>query len=266
MKFTVHTVVKNEDRWIWYALQSVLPFAEKILVFDTGSTDMTVPIIKSLNSPKITFEEKGPVDRHGLVKLRREQIKRTETEWFLILDGDEIWPEKELKKLLAAAESVEKNIAALFNRNRNCVGDVFHFLPESSGRYSFAGRSGHLNIRMMRKTPSLNIIGEYPLESYTDDHGPIEKQDGNLKFVDCWYLHTSFLKRSSMDESKASGSFKKSKIWEKGISMKNTDLPEVFFRDRLEGVSDPLTKRGFAYDTASMFTTPFISFKRKMNK
>ena len=39
---TVHCVVKNEERWIWFAINSILDIAEKILVYDTGSTDKTV--------------------------------------------------------------------------------------------------------------------------------------------------------------------------------------------------------------------------------
>ena len=35
---TVHMVVKNEDRFIWYALNSVLPYVDKVIIFYTGST------------------------------------------------------------------------------------------------------------------------------------------------------------------------------------------------------------------------------------
>ena len=264
MKFTVHVVIKNEDRWIWFALQSILPFAEKVLIFDTGSTDRTVEVVKFLQSSKITFEGKGPVDRKGLVRLRQEQIDRTGTEWFLILDGDEIWPERELKKLLKAAETSEKHIAALVNRNRNCVGDVYHYLPETSGKYSLGGKVGSLTIRMLRKTPGLKISGEYPLESYADKNGPVEKQDNNLQFVDCWYLHASFLQRSSMDQSKLSGSFGRKKIWERGLKMKEAELPEVLFENGPSQSGNPLAKRGIWYELLAYLFTPFISLKRML--
>jgi len=87
---TVHCVVKNEERWIWFALKSILDIADKILVYDTGSSDRTVDIIKTIKSKKIFFEEKGEVDAKGLAQFRREQLIRTKKEWFLILDGDEI--------------------------------------------------------------------------------------------------------------------------------------------------------------------------------
>jgi glycosyltransferase involved in cell wall biosynthesis len=54
---TVHMVVKNEDQWIWYSIQSVLQYVDKILITDTGSTDHTVEIIKSIKSPKLIKSE-----------------------------------------------------------------------------------------------------------------------------------------------------------------------------------------------------------------
>ena len=165
-KITIHCIIKNEDRWIWYALQSVLPYVEKILIYDTGSTDNTLPIIKSIAFPKIVLEEKGVVDRRGLVALRQEQLERTQTPWFMLLDGDEIWPQESIKKLLSAAQNASKKTLALFTRTRNCVGDIYHYLPDSKGHYQIKNITGHLNIRLIRNIPRLKVIGEYPLESY----------------------------------------------------------------------------------------------------
>jgi len=35
---TAHMIVKNEEQWVWYALQSILPYVDKVIVYDTGST------------------------------------------------------------------------------------------------------------------------------------------------------------------------------------------------------------------------------------
>lgn len=259
---TVHSVVKNEDIWVWFALQSVLPFVEKILIFDTGSTDKTVEVIKSIQSPKIILEKRGPADPKKMAALRQEQIDRTKTEWILILDGDEIWPKVQLKKLLDASETAPQNTAALFNRTRISLGDLYHYLPESAGRYSIAGMTGNFNMRMVRKTPDLKVVGEYPLESFVNESGPLLKQEKNLSFVDCWYLHTSFLKRSSCDVKKKSGSFGRKKIWEKGLSLKEGELPEVLSQKPPLSLVDPFQKRGRFYETAALFTTPLINLKR----
>ena len=263
MKITVHCIVKNEDCWVWFAINSVLPFVEQILIYDTGSEDKTVDIIKSIKSPKIIFEEKGSVEAEGLVSLRQEQVNRTETDWFLILDGDEIWPKKQFEILIKAASKCHQNTPALFNRVRNSIGDVYHYLPESAGKYEINRMRGNLNIRMIRKSADLKIIGEYPLESFTNVNGPIDKQK-DIKFVDCWYLHTTFLKRSSKDKFKKSGSFGKKKLWEKGIKLQQDELPEVFFKKRPEIVQDPLIQRGRLFNLVSQVTTPLIFLKRKL--
>lgn len=263
MKITAHCIVKNEDIWVWYAINSVLPYVEKVLIFDTGSDDNTVKIIKSINSDKLIFEEKGSVDKKGLVALRKEQIGLTETEWLLILDGDEIWPGKQIKKLIQQAKEASANTKAFFNKTKNCIGDIYHYLPDEAGKYNLGGVKGNLNIRLIRKTNGLNIIGEYPLESYIDEEGEISKQIDNIFFVDCWYLHTTYLKRTTSGVSKASGSLGKSKFWEKGLKIKKKKLPEVLFGNHPDIVPKVVKRRGLYYEAVSSITTPFINFKRK---
>lgn len=261
MKFSAHMIVKNEDQWIWYAINSVLPYADKLFIFDTGSTDKTVELIRSINSEKIIFEEKGKVDTKGLVKLRREQLERTTTEWFLIVDGDEIWPSRELAKLIDEAQKAPKDKIALFNRTRNCVGDVFHYIPDNEGEYKIAGIKGNLNTRMIRNTNDLTIVGEYPQETYTNKNGFIQSQDEKLIFVDCWYLHTTYLKRSSVDFQKTSGSLGRRKLWVKGNKLLNTNLPEVFFKERPKNVNNPLSKRNLLYELIVLALIPLKYIK-----
>ena len=57
---TAHCLIKNEENFVWYAIKSVVDFVDKIIVFDTGSTDKTVELIKKLAEEypeKIIFEE-----------------------------------------------------------------------------------------------------------------------------------------------------------------------------------------------------------------
>lgn len=262
MKITAHCIVKNEDRWVWFAIQSVLPYVDELLIFDTGSSDKTIKIIELIKSPKIIFEKRGEVNREEFTKLRQEQINRTKTEWFLILDGDEIWPKMELEKMIQLANNAESNISAVFNRTRNCIGDVYHYLPESSGNYEIAGHKGNLNIRLIRKKKTLKVEGIYPDEYFLDENGAIQKQSENLLFVDCWYLHATFLNRSSADNSKTSGSLGKKKTWEKGLKMKNQELPEVFQMSRPELIDDPFKKRSLNYELIAFLVAPIINIKR----
>ena len=48
MKLVSLSMVKNEEYWIWYALTSVAPHVDEILVFDNGSQDRTVEIVREI--------------------------------------------------------------------------------------------------------------------------------------------------------------------------------------------------------------------------
>ena len=266
MKITVHTLVRDEDIWIWYALKSVLPYVDKILVCVNGSKDKTLEVIKSINSKKIELDERGPVDRKTLVKIRQEMIDKTKTEWFLILDGDEIWPKKEIESLIKQAEKAPRTIVGLITNTRNCVGDVFHYMPESAGHYNIGGYQGNLTIRLIRKTKDMHMGGVYPWETWSTNKGPIQKLDNQLIFSDTWYLHTSYLQRSSVTDEKTSGSLGKRKFWEKGIVMNKDELPNVLYENVPFELHDPLKNRGVAYEIMANLAAPLLKFKRGMQK
>ena len=243
---TLHTIVKNEDRFIKAALISALTSKDvkRALVWDTGSTDNTVSEILSIKDSRIEFMEKGNVSRKQLILLRNEQLKITKTPWILLVDGDEIWPEKNLdnliqttKKCLAEPDQAspdESEIIALVNRTRNVAGDIYHYLPESKGHYKIGKWTGHLNIRAIKNLPGLIVKGEYPDEFYELNGKKIQDQPEKLKFVDTWYLHTTHLKRSDswLAEFKTVDRLKKHKWFHrftgtKLIEMNKVDLPEV---------------------------------------
>lgn len=200
-RITTHTIVKNEQNWIKPALLSVIDQVDRLLVWDTGSTDKTPAIIKSINSPKIVFSQKGSVDRQQLVNLRNLQLKATQTPWFLILDGDEIWPKNNIIQLIKAMEKAQSNTIALVNRTKNCIGDLHHFFPESKGQYHIGPWQGHLNIRAIKNLPGLQVVGEYPDEAYIYQGKKLQNQPERLEFVDTWYLHTTHLKRTDWRHS-----------------------------------------------------------------
>lgn len=237
---TVHVLIKNEDCWIWYALMSVVDYVDKILIYDTGSTDKTIDIIKSIDSPKIILESHPASTRKDLVKLRQEQLDRTDTPWFMLLDGDEIWPQGNLQKLLVAAANADENILAFFNRTRNCVGDIYHYLPQSSGQYRIKNVTGHLNIRLIKKVPGLKVVGEYPLEAYTWRGTPIQNLSSRIQFIDTWYLHTTHLPRSSRRNGGVIDRNKKRKWWRPSLTMPKSELPEVFWQLRPSLVPPPI--------------------------
>lgn len=127
MSLTAHCLIKNEDQFIGYAIRSVIGFVDNILVFDTGSTDRTVSIIKELQEQypnKIMLEEKGACDKMRHTQLRQEMIERTTTDWFMILDGDEVWTERALGEATGMIRSSQYD--GIVTRFYECVGDVYH--------------------------------------------------------------------------------------------------------------------------------------------
>jgi glycosyltransferase involved in cell wall biosynthesis len=260
---TVHTIAKNEDRFIWYALKSVLPYVEKVLVFDTGSTDKTVQIIKELARKYKNLEfRKCPVsdpDEYG--KLREKQVNLTKTPWFLVLDGDEIWPEKELIRLLQLTKELPKEKIAVVNRTRNCVGDIWHYLPESFGKYRFLNRTGHYTIRLMRKL-SYSVENAYPKETYAIN-GESISSSGDLVFSDSWYLHVTHLCRSSVNNNSPLFTNRRQVI-AKGIAISKKALPSVIFDDKPALVENVTYKRSALFEISAYLLDFLRDIKRKI--
>lgn len=253
---TGHCLVKNEDRFVWYAINSVLPYLDRLIVFDTGSTDQTVEIIKSIKSSKIHFEIKSAATPEELVKLREEQLRLTRTPWFFLLDGDEVWPKAMLTTLFTRSFDLSKNKLAVVCRTRNAVGDIYHYLPESFGHYHLLGQTGHFNIRLYRNVPGLSVKGVYPLESYMLNGHPVNEMEENLAFADVWYLHLTHLDRSSRPLFGNQIFHRKKKFqYNLGIKMLPEEIPEIFFFKGHRDNTLAVKKRSFLYVQIAVFVS-----------
>jgi glycosyltransferase involved in cell wall biosynthesis len=244
LDLTAHVVLYNEEKWVRFAILSVLPHVESLIIFDTGSTDKTVEIIKQIKSSKIIFFEKGKVNQQKLIALRNEQIKMTKTKWFMIVDGDEVYPSRIFNKLNAVDAG---RFSGVFLKNHMCIGDVFHELSTRYGKYKLCDQVGHLNLRFYQKHEDWKWWGEYPLEFYGDEKGnSINQMCDKLFFLDDYYWHLSFLKRS--------GDVNRNHIkYHLGKRIKD-NLPEVFKDVALE-------KRSFRYIAKSFIETPIRYLK-----
>lgn len=271
-KITVHCIVKNEEKWIWYAIESLRDIAYEIIIYDTGSTDNTVKIIKTFKDKKITFKEKGPVDSSQLVSLRREQLKQTKTEWFLILDGDEIWSKDVKDELIKKIKNASPNDWGIVVRAWNFVSDVFHVHPESKlYHWPYAPKNyvGWANLRVLRTTiPGLQITGSYPLEAYCDSNSvPIQNFGSkHLIFLRNRYFHTTYLTRSSnrKKDKTVLNRLKKGKL-EYGMSVGEKFVyPEVFFKKVPINVESPWRKRSLLNKTIAFIQSPIKEARRKM--
>ena len=93
-------IVKNEAKNIEAAIRSFLPFADEIIVNDTGSTDETVEILKRLPVKVIENEWEG-----NFSTARNQSIEEATCSWILWMDADDRVPPEEceaFKKLKTA--------------------------------------------------------------------------------------------------------------------------------------------------------------------
>lgn len=110
---TAHCMVRNEP-FVYYAVKSVYDYVDEILLYDTGSYDAhtlddILLLIDEDKDNKIIFKEvkietdetswtsenwvehkNANIDKRGKGYVRKEMIEDTRTEFFMILDGDEV--------------------------------------------------------------------------------------------------------------------------------------------------------------------------------
>jgi len=245
MKIVAHCLVKNEEKFIWYALNSVIDYVDEILVWDNGSSDKSKSVIQSISNSKIKYARVlGPA-----AKVRQKMLEATEADWILLLDGDEIWFDSSIKYLVS---SIQSNFDCVVVPNYMLIGDIFHYQEEKAGRYQIAGKKGHYNIRAIRFTPGLKVKGTFPNEAYVTGQG-VKVQDlpeERILFLNTPYLHTSFLKRRK---------------YELGEEFpKDFFYPEVFFKDRPKLVPSPWQTMKAGYKFRAMLETPVKKLKRRL--
>lgn len=242
---TAHCLVKNEENFVWYAIKSIIDFVDQVIVFDTGSTDKTIEKVRKLEQEypgKIIFEEKGECDKKVHTDLRQEMIEKTKTDWFLILDGDEIWTKKGIEEIISIINN-DSNTECLIASFYLCVGDIYHY--SKKGFYNILGRQGHFSPKIYKKLPGIHWSGDYGKgDAIFNADKEIFINDDNSVFLKNRYWHTSSLVRSPKDAEIKLGRHKdvmtySLKFAGMGFEIpKDEGLPEVF-----KGMNDPVLAR-----------------------
>ena len=251
---TAHMVVKNEDQWIWYAIMSVIDYVDKMLIFDTGSRDRTADIIKTiLNNPKykdkIVYEEIGRVTAQEFPQIRQKQLNMTDTDYVLLVDGDEIWWRDGIIEF--------REIIDLFSPSRVAVRficpctDLYHYRDFKRELY-VDGKVGIYGGSVANRGISMSIsglccVGDYGVEGYRGDKGKLGEYDAIL--LESYYFHCSKLRRSSAILGDESIPYRRRKItddWDYEFP-KDYKYPEVFYLEHPDIVPDPFeSKDNFA--------------------
>lgn len=268
-KITVHTIVKNEQRWVWFAVNSVLDYVDEILVWDTGSSDATVSIIKSIDSPKIKFRQVIAEDANAFTLISQRMLEATSSDWMLIVDGDEIWTRAGISATVdfisAAGDSVEFIIQPYYN----LIGDVYHYQDPSAGRYHIGSYSGHVTIRAvnMTKIPGLHYDRPHMQRGLFDAKGTLiqDRPQAQSRYMPIPYFHTTHLHRSLTAAQDSQVVKRRPKYkYELGHPFPPDFVyPEVFYLPRPEEVPSPWLHRDFRYLVAASWQTPLRILKRK---
>lgn len=106
-------LVKNDEYWLPYCLQSVKGWFSRYVFYDVGSTDMTRDVIERFIAAE---EEEADIIYRPLPHcepivqgtFRNAMIAETRADWYLILDADEVWLQKSLQGLVEGMETMKK--------------------------------------------------------------------------------------------------------------------------------------------------------------
>jgi len=267
----VHCLVKNEARWLWFSVSSVIEHVDKILLWDTGSTDGTLKIIEELRKKypdKIEFREYGAVTPETFTKARQEMLEATTSDWFIVVDADEIWWEGSIRNLLSLIQKKGNELESIVVPTVNLVGDIFHHQPESAGKYKIAGKVGHFNLRAInRRIPGLQALGPHGKMGWADGEGKMiqDRDPAKIKLIDAPYLHATNLKRAAGGKDTDVIKRKKKLKYEFGISFpKDFYYPESFFHERPDFVESPWMVMDLPFKFRAFFETPLKAIKRKI--
>lgn len=99
-RLSVCLIVRNEERFLPQCLKSIEGLAKQVIVVDTGSSDRTLEIAKSLGAEVYSFPWCD-----DFAAARNEALRYATGDWILVLDADEELPSSShepLRKLMRA--------------------------------------------------------------------------------------------------------------------------------------------------------------------
>jgi glycosyltransferase involved in cell wall biosynthesis len=267
-RIVAQCLIKNEERFIWYALNSVLPFVDQIMVWDTGSTDDTIKIIHQITSPKINIQLKKSVSPEAFSHLRQQMLEEIPKgyDWLMILDGDEIWPQKSLWQIKHFI-NLHPDFETVVVKTNNLTGDIYHRLPESTGKYRFKNQIGHLSLRFINLSiPGLKVDKPYGHEGYFDENNlPIQNRDPHkMEILNLYYHHATGLRRSSRDTDVMQRSGKRK--YELGEIIAEDQIPEIFFVPKSTIVPNVTSPMGSIEIFIGRLLNPLYLLKRKYDR
>jgi len=130
MQLSVYTVCYNEQKLLPHFLRHYARLAQKIIVWDNGSTDDSLRIIRSFPHPNLhigQFDTGGQMVESALVEIKNNCWKGDTADFVIVCDVDEFLFVPDLQRFLA-----EHAACDIFRpRGYDMVADEF---PQDDGR------------------------------------------------------------------------------------------------------------------------------------
>lgn len=269
---TAHCLVKNEARFVWYSVMSVIDHVDEVLLYDTGSTDGTQEIIGKIREldigKKVQFKEYGQVSSAEFANVRQEMLDQTKTDWFIVVDGDEVWWQDSISHLVSEIQKHGDETESIVVPTINLIGDMYHYQEQAAGQYRFGNLKGHYNLRAVNKNiPGLHSRGVHGVWGWVDgDDKMIQDRTGKVRFIDAPYLHATHLPRAMEKQGDNLVPKRAQKLkHEMGIPFPaDFYYPEVFFRPRSDIVPSVWFNMSSGFRVRAYFETPLRKLKRRV--
>ncbi len=151
-------ITKNEERWIGELIEHLKPIVSEFIVVDTGSTDRTMEIARSLGAR--VSQTKWEND---FAKARNISLDKATQRWILIIDPDERLAPEDLPKIRALCDAKDVMAYSFDSRNYARNPAVSNFKP-CTGEYkafegNYPGYFESRKVRLFQNIPSIRFVG-----------------------------------------------------------------------------------------------------------
>lgn len=199
-------IVKNESKYLERCLRSAAPMVQEMVVVDTGSEDQTKDIALQLGAKVFDFEWTD-----DFAAARNYAISQAQSEWVMMLDADEYFPNDQtqiLERFISshtsgqtigkinivsrfmqdgAEQTVQAEVSRLFSRSLRFNGSIHEQLDSTLPRVStglellhdgyFETNKSDRNIRLLLKELSKKPNEPYLLFQLGKEYKGIDEWD-----------------------------------------------------------------------------------------
>jgi len=175
---TLAMIVKNESERLSECLAIVKPIVDDIVIVDTGSSDDTVEVARSLGARTFRYDWCDDFSA-----ARNESLRHATGDWILMLDADELIAEPDLPRVRSIVDADEFDAVQFILANYCDECDSMWWTPVEGSRALSRGFSGYIRVplvRMWRNRPEYRFRGcvhETIVGSIREAHGRIAQTD-----------------------------------------------------------------------------------------